>query len=64
MEQVARRTCSNCCSYEAGECWNGLGAVDDHGRCEHHETQAEFDSDVAAIRLFRQRIGLPPKEAA
>ena len=58
-----KRTCSNCCSFDApNTCTNGLmEPIDPGDRCEHHETQAEFDADVRAIARFRQRLGLPPQ---
>lgn len=58
-----KRTCSNCCSYEASEgCMNGITyPVQPGDCCEHHETQAEFDADVRAIARFRVRLGLPPQ---
>ena len=64
MQQIMKRTCSNCCSYDQkGGCMNGIsGPVSPGDRCKDHETQEEFDADVRAIRLFRKRLGLPPQE--
>jgi hypothetical protein len=65
MNTITRRKCGNCSAAIDGACMNLVQAeFNPENVCELHETVAEFDADVAAIALFRQRIGLEPKEAA
>lgn len=61
MDAAPRRTCATCCSFDNGDCMNGLGDVNPGDRCGQHETAAEFDADVAALERFRIAIGLSPR---
>lgn len=60
MANGEQRTCSSCCSFDEGACNNLIdGHISPDGVCTNHETDAEFDSDVRAIQVFRARLGLP-----
>lgn len=59
MHQIVKRTCANCCAYDAGECLNGLGRREPGDCCDDHETEAEYAADVAFIRFFAS-LGLHP----
>lgn len=61
MEQIVRRTCSNCVAFDNGECLNGLGDVEPGDCCATHETVADYEADVAALQRFRVAIGLAPR---
>jgi hypothetical protein len=61
MKENLQRICSNCCASDNGSCLNLMQMeYNPNNVCDDHETKAEFDADVAALRVFRQRIGLPP----
>lgn len=56
----ALRTCTNCVSNIDGACADdGTGLLDGLNWCRRHETEAEFDEDILAIKRFRVAIGLP-----
>jgi hypothetical protein len=54
------RTCSNCCSYDQGECCNGIGIFDPEGCCDQHMTLEEDRKETEALNRFRASLGLPP----
>lgn len=61
MSDIERRACSTCCSYENGECMNGIGNVTPDGVCNLHKTWGEDRRDDEALMRFRLSIGLPPR---
>lgn len=56
-----KRTCSNCCAYEDGECMN-LGRTSPGDVCDQHRTVEEDRREDDAIARFRAAIGLPPRK--
>lgn len=59
MDKDFKRKCGNCCSAFEGACMNLVQIeFNPENVCDLHETQAEFDADVAAIKQFRRRIGI------
>jgi hypothetical protein len=59
---MMKRTCSNCCAYEASEncCMNTIPDVSPGGGCELHETQEEFDADVSPALKHGGIVLRPP----
>lgn len=64
------RACSDCVSFDQGECMNLVSIKTGDGPyekpksndcCPNHKTLAEDKADDSAMALFRSRLGLPPR---
>lgn len=61
MKENVQRKCGNCAAAFDESCSNAVETkFNPENVCELHETVAEYEADLAAIKLFRQRLGIEP----